>query len=68
MKSVSLEVNDEKQCELNYLDLLAKNVNVTCSSKNLACLSLASFLASNILSVMLEACAKWGVPKRAPHL
>jgi hypothetical protein len=68
MQSVSLEVNDEKQCRRNYLDLLTGNANATCSSKNLACLSLASFLASNILRVMLEACAKWGVPKRAPHL
>jgi hypothetical protein len=65
---MSLHVNDEKQCELNYLDLLAMNVNATCSSKNVACLSLASFLASNILRVMLEAYTNRGVPKRASHL
>ncbi len=58
MKSVSLEVNDEKQCRINNLDLLTGNANATCLSKNLACLSLASFLVSNILNVMLEACAK----------
>jgi hypothetical protein len=43
IQPLSLDFNEEKQRELNYLDLLAKNVNATCLSKNLACLSLTSF-------------------------
>jgi hypothetical protein len=58
MQSVSLEVNDEKQCRLNYLDLLTGNANATCLSKKTSMFILGKFFQLfNFLRVMLEAYA-----------